>query len=326
MQTRGVPGFEPPPPETVAVLRRLSAGLDAAIPAKVVDRNLLIGTWNIQQFARVTTRWTPRSDDSPKRNLTDLCCIAEIASRFDVMAIVEVKRSLEALRLLMDVLGPDWGFIVTDTVEGEPGNDERLGFVFDRRRIQLAGLAGEIVIADSELRGAGAILKDQFARTPYAVSFRAGDKGFTLVSIHVLWGSGDPAERTPELRRFAKWLSEASRDPDDFNRNMIALGDFNIDRHDDPNWRAFVVEYGLSPPDKLFDVPRTVGDTPAEHSYFDQIAWFTTGAGSALTLPYSGEAGGFMWTDFLLKGQPRRRKESRISDHYPLWAEFLLRD
>lgn len=326
MQTRGVPGFEPPPPETVGLLRMLAAGLDAQIPAKVVDRNLLIGTWNIQALARVTKRWTPRADDSPKRNLQDLCCIAEIVSRFDVVALVEVKRNLEALRLLMDVLGPDWGFIVTDTVEGEPGNDERLGFVYDRRRIELAGLAGEIVIPDSELRNADAILRSQFVRTPYAVSFRAGSKAFTLVSLHVLWGSGDPAERTPELRRFAKWLYEQSRDPDDFNRNLIALGDFNIDRHDDANWRAFVVEYGLSPPDKLFDVPRTVGDSSAAHSYFDQIAWFTKGAGSALTLTYSGEAGGFMWTDYLLAGEPRRRKESRISDHYPLWAEFLLRD
>ncbi len=33
-----------------------------------------------------------------------------------------------------------------------------------------------------------------------------------------------------------------------------------------------------------------------------------------------------MWTDYLLEGEQRRRKESRISDHYPLWAEFLLRD
>jgi endonuclease/exonuclease/phosphatase family metal-dependent hydrolase len=325
MPPRGVPGFDPPPSETTDVLRKLSAGLDEKIPAKVVDRNLLIGTWNIQALGRITKRWTPKADDSPKRNLTDLCCIAEIVSRFDVVALVEVKRNLEALRLLMDVLGEDWGFIVTDTVEGEPGNDERLGFVFDRRRIQLAGLAGEIVIPDSELTGADAILRDQFARTPYAVSFRAGNQGFTLVSIHVIWGTG-PADRTPELRRFAKWLSEASRDPDDFNRNMIALGDFNIDRHDDPNWRAFVVEYGLSPPEQLFNLPRTVGDTPAKHSYFDQIAWFTTGKGSALTLNYSGNAGGFMWTDYLLVGEQRRRKESRISDHYPLWAEFLLRD
>jgi len=321
---RGVPGFEPPPAAVVETLRKLSAGLDVHIPAKVVDRNLLIGTWNIQALARITKRWTPKADDSPKRNLADLCCIAEIVSRFDVVALVEVKRNLEALRLLMDVLGPDWSFIVTDTVEGEPGNDERLGFVFDRRRVQLAGLAGEIVIPDSELRNADAILRSQFARTPYAVSFRTGSKAFTLVSIHVIWGSG-PSDRTPELRRFAKWLYEQSRDPDDFNRNMIALGDFNIDRHDDPNWQAFVVEFGLSPPDKLLDVPRTVGDSTAEHSYFDQIAWFNKGKGSALTLNYSGEAGGFMWTDYLLEGEQRRRKESRISDHYPLWAEFLLR-
>jgi hypothetical protein len=72
-------------------------------------------------------------------------------------------------------------------------------------------------------------------------------------------------------------------------------------------------------------VPRTVGDTTAEHSYFDQIAWFTKGNRSALTLNYSGRAGGFMWTDYVLEDLPRRRKEARISDHYPLWVEFLLR-
>ena len=224
----------------------------------------------------------------------------------------------------MEILGPAWGFIVSDTVEGEPGNDERLGFIFDRRRVELAGMAGELVIPDAELEDGDAILRRQFARTPYAVSFRAAQEGFTLVSLHVIWGSGDPAERTPELRRIAKWLREQARDPDDFNRNLIALGDFNIDRHDDPNWQAFVVEYGLSPPDKLFDVPRTVGDTSAEHSYFDQIAWFNEGKGAALTLEYSGSAGGFIWTDYLLQGLPDRRKESRISDHYPLWAEFRV--
>lgn len=104
---------------------------------------------------------------------------------------------------------------------------------------------------------------------------------------------------------------------------MIALGDFNIDRVDDPNWKAFVVDYGLSPPYELLEVPRTVGETTSKHSFYDQIAWFTKGSGSALTLPYQ-TAGGFIWSDYLLEGVKQSEKEARISDHYPLWAEFSL--
>ena len=104
---------------------------------------------------------------------------------------------------------------------------------------------------------------------------------------------------------------------------MIALGDFNIDRIDDPNWKAFVVEYDLSPPQELLFIPRTVGDTKSMHSFFDQIAWFTKGQGSALTLAYK-TAGGFLWTDHLLTSVKRTEIEARISDHYPLWAEFGL--
>jgi hypothetical protein len=306
------------------VLRDLTLALDGAIPAKVVDRNLLIATWNIRQFARVNERWATGAGQSPKRNLLDLCCIAEIVSRFDVVALVEVKRNLAALRLLMQILGPDWGFIVSDPVEGEPGNDERLGFLFDLRRVRPSGLAGELVIPDADLGAETAAMKKQWARTPYAVSFQAGSSYFTLVTLHILWGER-AADRTAELRGAAKWLAEHAVDSDDFNRNLIALGDFNIDRLDDPNWQAFIVEFGLSPPDKLLDVPRTVGETPGKHSFYDQIAWFTKGKRSALTLRYK-DAGGFIWSDHLLADVTQSEKEARISDHYPLWAEFWLRD
>jgi endonuclease/exonuclease/phosphatase family metal-dependent hydrolase len=315
-------GFDPPPPETLAALGALTASLDERLPAKVVDRNLLIATWNLANFARVTKRWDSRPNDNPRRNLQDLCCIAEVVSRFDVVALVEVKRNLEAFRLLLQILGPDWGFIVSDTTEGDPGHDERLGYVFDLRRVRPSGLVGEIVIPDASLAAPDAVIRKQFARTPYSVSFHAGSKTFTLVTLHILYGD-KPADRTPELRGIAKWLSEHADDPDEFNRNFIALGDFNIDRHDDPNWRAFVVEYGLSPPYELMDVPRTVGDTQSLHSYFDQIAWFTKGPRAALTLRYRN-AGGFIWTDTLLTDLPQTTKQARISDHYPLWAEFEL--
>jgi endonuclease/exonuclease/phosphatase family metal-dependent hydrolase len=255
-----------------------------------------------------------------------MCAIAQVIARFDVVALVEVKRDLSALRLLRDILGPRWAFIVSDVTEGKPGNSERLGYIFDTRRVRSSGLVGELVIPDEELEDARAILQRQFVRTPYTVSFQAREKGFTLVTLHVIFGTQrTPEVRTPEIARFAQWLREHAEDPDDFNRNMVALGDFNIDKHEDANWRALVVDGQLSPPAELMELPRTLGETKDKHSFYDQIAWFNKGKGAALTLKYK-TAGNFVWDQHLLHDVKQSEKEARISDHYPLWAEFLLDD
>jgi endonuclease/exonuclease/phosphatase family metal-dependent hydrolase len=314
--------LEPPPQTARDTLGRLSTAL-REVPAKKRADNLLIGTWNIKAFSRVNRKWETATGDSPLRNLQDMCAIADVVSRFDVVALVEVKRDLTALRLLLRILGPNWSFIVSDVTEGDAGNSERLAYVFDLRRVRPSGLAGEIVIPDAVLRDPAAVLREQFARTPYAVSFSAGDKGFTLVSLHIKWGT--PAQRTPEIAAIAEWLRDRADDPDEFNRNMIALGDFNIDRRSDPNWEAFISR-GLTPPAELLDAPRTVGERRGLNSFFDQIAWFTKGSREALTLKYR-TAGTFDWTAHILQEVARNTtKEARISDHFPLWAEFGLAD
>jgi hypothetical protein len=311
-----------PPSSSVKALKALDEALDRAIPRKRQGDNLIIGSWNIRAFARVNRKWSTRSGDDPLRNLQDICAIAEVISHFDVCAVVEVKRNLDALRLLMSILGANWAFIVSDVTEGDRGNDERLGYIFDLRRVRPSGLAGEIVVPDEVLDEPQAILDQQFDRTPYTVSFRAGPKSFTLVSLHIKWGEAS-AERTPEIEAFAEWLADHADDPDEFNRNLIALGDFNIDRFGDPNWQAFVSR-GLAPPEELLDAPRTVGETESKHSFYDQIAWFTKGNREALTLEYR-TSGTFDWTKHILRRvKPATTKEARLSDHFPLWAEFGL--
>lgn len=84
----------------------------SAIPIKALDRNVLMGTWNIRGFGKVLENWGSAPDDSPKRNLRDV--LAEIISRFDVVALQEVKRDLGGLRRLMEALGPNWAWILTD--------------------------------------------------------------------------------------------------------------------------------------------------------------------------------------------------------------------
>jgi len=81
--------------------------------------------------------------------------------------------------------------------KGSQGNDERLAFLFDTRRVKPSGLACELVvwIEDAASVSAGA-LDRQFARTPYAVSFLSSGQTFILVTLHVNHGK-QAADRVP---------------------------------------------------------------------------------------------------------------------------------
>ena len=91
---------------------------------------MLIATWNIRAFSSLTRKWTAGSSDSPKRDLRGLRAIIDILSRFDVIAIQEVKGNLRALRDTINFLGRDWGFLMSDVTAGAAGNVERLAFLF----------------------------------------------------------------------------------------------------------------------------------------------------------------------------------------------------
>lgn len=69
------------------------------------------------------------------------------------------------------------------------------------------------------------------------------------------------------------------------------------------------------------------GDLPGgggTDAFYDQIAWFTKGTREALSFPFRS-AGSVRWTDYLLTNLANVSRSWRISDHYPLWAEFGVR-
>ncbi len=316
-----------PPAETLAEIEPLAAALDAELPDKVLDRNLLVGTWNIRAFGDMSDSWKRGKGDSPKRNRSDALAIAEILSRFDVVAVQEARANLKALRNVIKALGPDWGLILTDVNPPPAGNGERLAFLFDTRRVRPSGLAAELVEPEDELKEgkiAEGALQEQFVRTPYAVSFRSADQTFILITLHVKYGD-DAAGRTGELKGIAEWLRDWAQRTEDYNQNLICLGDFNIDRKDDPNFKAFT-STGLEAPAELNEgISRTVFDKPGKPHYYDQIAWFTKGKKARLTLdfePGAGHAGRFEWTKHLLTKMDPQEASWHISDHYPLWVEF----
>ncbi len=316
-----------PPQRIVEELKTVREALDCTIPSKALDKNLLIATWNLRAFGDLTEKWKAESGDSPKRDLHALRCIAEIVSRFDVIAIQEAKANLKALRHMLKVLGPSWGLILSDVTKGAPGNGERLAFVFDTRRVRLSGLACELVVPREKLSEFSQDnLDKQFARTPYAVSFISGSKTFILVTLHVIYGK-KAEDRVPELKAISGWLAEWAKDINAWGHNLITLGDFNIDRHGDKLYDAFV-STGLYIPDDMNKIPRTIFGSQEKNKFYDQISWFTgEDRIPALSLQYL-RGGSFDFTGTALKslGLTKNQLSWRISDHYPLWAEFAMRD
>ena len=315
-----------PPAAVKAELDALGAALDAEIPPKTTN-NLLIATWNIRSFASLTRKWTASGNDSPKRDLRALRAIIEILSRFDVIAIQEVKGDLRALRDTLKFLGEDWAFLMTDVNIGDAGNDERLAFLFQRSRVRPSGLAAEIVIPPEQLGDCRPnALGEQFVRPPYAVSFQRRDTTFILVTLHVIYGDQEE-DRLPELRGIANWMADWARRTNHFHHNLLTLGDFNIDRQGSPGHDAFI-ETGLTVPEVLMNQPRTIFDDPEESkddTFYDQIAWFSSGKNALLNMTLrKGGSFDFLPHVYSGLGLSRQSISFRMSDHYPLWVEFEI--
>jgi endonuclease/exonuclease/phosphatase family metal-dependent hydrolase len=318
------PQITDPPQDALTRLDELSVAVTAKIPAKALERNLLIGTWNLRMFGGMTDKWISGENDDPKRNLFDVAAIGRIISCLDVVAVQEVRGNIKALRHLMKALGPNWGFILTDVNRQASGNDERMAFVFDTRRVKPSGLACELVVpveSDPKKIRPDAFNR-QFARSPYAVSFVASNTTFILVTLHVFYGK-QAAERVGELKAIAEWLAGWAKEVDNWGHNLICLGDFNIDRRGDPLYVAFT-STGLVPAQQLNDVPRTIFDKPGKSSFYDQIAWFTDDKkGPMLSLTCEG-AGDFDFVPKLQGGLTLQALSFRISDHFPMWVDFSL--
>jgi endonuclease/exonuclease/phosphatase family metal-dependent hydrolase len=298
--------------DIVRLRRRIAA---SGLPSKIVDSNLLIGSWNIRNLSSVHQKWEENTG-SPKRNLRAMAYIAEVVKGFDVLAVQEVKSNTFALRMLLEVfLGEHWGLIVSDVSAGSKGNAERLAFLYDKRRVVPTGLAGEIVLPPTEDGNPAT----QFDRTPYIVGFQSGQERFALLTAHIKYGKV-PEDRLEELKNLADFIATEIRDRTKTGgeeKNLIVLGDFNIDdRGDNPLFRAFV-STGLMVPRQLLNLKTTYATKP---KFYDQIAWFM----GNVDLLMEDRAGVIDFVDAVYKDVTPRQMSYRVSDHFPIWVEFII--
>ncbi|MEO8080805.1 MAG: endonuclease/exonuclease/phosphatase family protein [Caldimonas sp.] len=315
-------------------LRRLRPALSAAVPARTATDTLLVATWNIREF------------DSGKygfRPLEPYYYIAEILSRFDLIAVQEVRDGLYPLQELLRLLGSSWDFLVTDVTLGTAGNSERMAYLFDTRKVSFTGLAAELTLPNKVGADETPV---EMARSPYLAGFRAGWAYMTLATVHIYYGTSvavDPrrlAEITAFTKTLAKYAGKLSGAPQDepgappAADNLLLLGDFNIFNRTDVTMEA-IVKAGFVVPEALQQVP---GSNVDKNKHYDQIAFFKK---LSHLLP-TGRAGVFDYYEHVYRSgddaayaseraaKPGRSfkdwRTYRMSDHLPMWIEFGIDD
>ena len=101
------------------------------------SRYVRVATWNIREFD--SSSYGYRSQEAK-------AYIVEILSHFDLIALQEIRRDLDALDDVKRLLGPKWEYIATDVTEGTSGNNERMAFLFNRDKVWFRNVAGELTL------------------------------------------------------------------------------------------------------------------------------------------------------------------------------------
>lgn len=286
-----------------------------AIPPKGAG-TLLLATWNIANLGL------------QDRRPSDLRLMAEIVSWFDLVTIQEVNENCEDLVAIRKFLPGSWRLLFSDAA-GKA--QERIAFLYDSAKVELLELIGQVNVPPRDLakiRIAGiAQAFTGFDRDPYLASFKAGSLRFTLVSVHLYFGSESTVHverRSLETLAVARWADLERRSEWCYCDDIIVLGDFNLPKpSDNPVFKA-LVSMGLKLPNHTSEI----GSSIASDNHYDQIAFFPGNTWDDFT----GKMSVFDFDGCLFRTlwESRPRKDFMaymryyISDHRPLWAEFRI--
>jgi len=325
--------------EKILILRR---GLDDMIPAKKTDRNLILGSWNIKEFGHTKQR-LPES----------FFYIAEIINRYDLIAIQEIKTSLKDLNIILKILGKDWAYLVNDITDGNSGNKERSAYIYNKKSVELAGIAGEITLWE-ELTKNSTI--KQLSRTPYITGFKSGWKKFSLINLHLHPGDGDNRDgsndieiRNEEVTLFMKAIEKKFEKNRFWNENLIILGDFNFYKDtsreikDSPAIQLFY-DFGF----KEIEALKEANTNASNSEVYDRLFFLINEYFKIQTDENGHEKGGvfnpfdYVFTDLDIPVYStdmksvydgglsdtayfnRYWKRNQLSDHLPIWSEIII--
>ena len=294
----------------LALRRRIAA---ARIPPSKLDESINIAVWNIREFGKA-----PRTDSA-------LHYIAEILGQFDLVGLVELRDDLTDLGCVMRYLGPSWNIVYSDWMEDPGGNDERVGFLFDKRAVSFNGLAAEVDAPRSK-KESEFLASQSFWRAPYMCSFRAGNFDFIAVATHARWGDSVPKRRA-ELQLLADWIDVRFKSKYVEDHDLIVMGDFNTPKTTDSLFKA-LTSRGLQIPAALVNLKagdRVIGGSNLnKNARYDQILHLPTMANRFSnrggTLDFSGDDVQIRKL-FPVERLTREQFTFQLSDHFPVWIQ-----
>lgn len=141
-----------------AKIRKLLAKdpLAFGLPQRVYG-SLVLGSFNIRKLGRMKTGGKHERDEMAFHFLADVC------RHFDLLAVQEVMSSTESVRHLQELMGDEYGLIVSDPTgalpDGRRGMPERMAFIYDRSVVQRTDLVTDITYDRTEILDT---LVDQF--------------------------------------------------------------------------------------------------------------------------------------------------------------------
>lgn len=276
---------------------------------------LLAATWNIANLG------------AQRRRDQDLSLIAEIISWFDIVAIQECRENFGDLFDIHTKLPATFRVLMSDA----SGNNERMAFLYDSRKLRLLEEVGEIAFPPSryssiKLPGVDARFNG-FDRTPYLAAFAAGKTSLMFVNVHLFYGDEKPASiarRSLETFAVAKWADLRNKSPYSFTRELVVLGDFNMPKSapGDPIHTA-LTKLGLELPGHSTQIASSI----SSDANYDQIAFFPHTTKNHFT----GDKGVFdfdavlfpeLWKDGTNAARFKAYLRYYLSDHRPMWVEL----
>lgn len=278
---------------------------------------LLVATWNIANLG------------AQHRRGQDLSIIAEIVSWFDIIAVQECRENFGDLFDIQNKLPKSYRIIMSDA----SGNNERMAFLFDSRKLSVLEEVGEIAFPPSrcksiKLAGIDAEFNG-FDRTPYLAAFSVGQTSIIFVNVHLFYGDEKPesiARRSLETFAVAKWADLRKRSPYSFTRELVALGDFNMPKCEpgDSIYKA-LTKLGLELPEHSTQIASSI----SSDANYDQIAFFPETTQNHFT----GKKGVFdfdavIFPDLWQNGANMKNYKAflryYISDHRPMWVQMTI--
>lgn len=254
---------------------------------EVKKDHITVASFNIQIFGQTKIS---------KPEIMDI--ISKIIKRYDVVAIQEVRSKkqnvIPTLLSYVNDANTNYDYIISQRL-GRTGSKEQYAFVYNTKTVDLVP-ESSYVVEDPD---------DVFEREPFVAFFRSGNFDFKLVNNHI-----KPEDVSAELHQLAAAINDIYDSSSE--KDIIVLGDMNADgRYFDEDNLAVTFPLWIQLIGNNEDTTVAASDNT-----YDRLMTRDTTA----NVEYTGKSGTFRWDAEY--GVTDNSFIKKVSDHYPIYAEF----